>query len=266
MDLGIAGKVAMVVGGSQGLGLSVARSLAGEGAKVLIVARNAERLRQAVAGLRRAGGQAEGLTADVTERTQVETMFAAAVQAGLAPDILVYNTGGPPRPNFFDATDEEHYEAYRNVVLGFSWMVQAAFPHMSARGWGRIVTLGSLAVKEVHVGAKVLHNLNRLAAAGLSKSLSDDLGPYGITVNTIGLGAVYEGEDSGGWRRIVAAAAARGVPVEAEVQRRLNDLPVRRFGTADEMGGLCAYLCSQQAGFITGQTILLDGGQVRAPV
>lgn len=266
MDLGIKGKVAMVTGGSQGLGLSVARTLGEEGATVVVVARNSERVALAVDSLRGAGHRAEGLTADVTDRDQVETMFRTAAERGLSPDILVYNTGGPPRPTFFEATDEEHYEAYRNVVLGFSWMVRGAFPHMSTRKWGRIVTLGSLAVKEVHLGAKVLHNLNRMAAAGLSKSLSDDLGPYGVTVNTIGLGAVYEGEDSGGWLRIVSAAEARGVTVEEEVERRVSALPVRRFGTSAEMGGLCAFLCSQQAGFITGQTIILDGGQVRSPL
>lgn len=266
MDLGIKGKVAMVTGGSQGLGLSVTRTLAEEGAAVVVVARNRERLELAVKELRDAGHHAEGLTADVTDRAQVEAMFRRASELELSPDILVYNTGGPPRPSFFEATDEEHYEAYRNVVLGFSWMVRGAFPNMSAKKWGRIVTLGSLAVKEVHLGAKVLHNLNRMAAAGLSKSLSDDLGPHGVTVNTIGLGAVYEGEDSGGWQRIVSAAAARGVPVADEVERRVSALPVRRFGSASEMGGLCAFLCSEQAGFITGQTILLDGGQVRSPI
>ena len=265
MDFGIQGKVALVIGGSRSLGFAAASALAREGCSVVIASRTLEGARRAAASLDPDSVKIVGRRADVTDKDSVLELFDALGKEAKAPDILVYNTGGPSRSGFFDATDEEHADAYRELILGFSWCVRAAVPVMAAKGWGRIVTLGSMAVKEPHREARVLHNLNRVAAVGLSKSLSNEVGAMGITVNTIGTGNIGGDEESGSRQRIVAFAKAHGVTVEEEIARRVRTIPMGRIGTPEELGALCAFLCSDQSGFITGQIIMLDGGQVQTP-
>jgi 3-oxoacyl-[acyl-carrier protein] reductase len=232
---------------------------------VVIASRTRDGAERAAARLDPSGVRAVGRSADVTDKASVAALFDGLRAEDKAPDILVYNTGGPSRSGFFEATDEEYAEAHRELVLGFSWCVRAAVPAMAARHWGRIISLGSLAVKEPHREARVLHNLNRVAAVGLSKSISNEVGRMGITVNTIGTGNIGGNEDSGSHQRIVAFAKAHGVTVEEEIARRVRTIPMGRIGEPEELGALCAFLCSTQSGYITGQTIMLDGGQVQSP-
>lgn len=266
MDLGIAGKVALVTGGSRGLGLACAERLAREGCKVVIAARDRDRLTRAVEKLSGLGAEAHGVSADIASREGVEALADELRQSRLDPDILVFNNSGPPNPNFEDATDEEYLIAYRRMVMAFTWAAKAVLPAMKQRRWGRIVTLGSYCVKEPHSELKmVLHNLIRPAAVGLSKTIADEVGEFGITVNTIGTGTIDGGDEDSTFRiNYRKRAAERGITFEEMKAIRVAPIPMQRAGEPGEVAGLCAYLASDLAGFITGQTILIDGGKSRS--
>lgn len=266
MDLGISRKTALVTGGSRGLGLAVAERLAAEGCRLAVAARDQARLDAAVEKLSAKGGEVRGFSADISSREGVEGLRAALAEASMQPDILVYNNGGPPNPSFDDATDEEYLEAYRRTVMGFNWCVKAVLPEMKERGWGRIVTLGSMCAKEPHTELKmVLHDLSRPAAMGMSKTISDLVGEHGITVNTIGTGTIDGGDEDSTFRiNYRRRAAERGISFEEMKAIRVSSVPMKRAGDPSEVSALCAFLCSDLAGYITGQTILIDGGKTRA--
>ncbi len=266
MELGISGKVALVTGGSRGIGLACAELFARESCRVVVCGRGRERLDHAVARLHEINPDTTGYTADITDQTEIVSLFDRMHNDGLSPDIMVFNNAGPPNNSFDDAKEEDYLVAYKRIVLGFAWCAKNVAPVMKERRWGRIVTLGSMCVKEPHRELPlVLHNLTRPAAAGLSKTLSDELGEYGITVNTIGIGSVDTGDEEGAFRlNYRAAARERGISYEDMKAERLAPVPLKRAGTAEEVASLCGFLSSDVAGYITGQTILIDGGRTRA--
>jgi len=265
MQLGIAGKTAVVIGGSRGQGLAVSTCLAEEGCRVVVVGMTPGSAEAAASNLAGLGYTARGVDANVTDPAQVDALFANVRDHEGGVDILVYNTSGPPRPVFETATDEEYYEAYRIAVMGFAWCVKQAVEDMKPRGWGRIVTLGSYTVKEPHLDPPlVLHNLARPAAVGLSKSLSNEFGQFGITINTIGIGPSDNSPESGNGSRFRDLAARQGITYAELSALRAATIPMRRLGRPDELAALCVFLCSDRAGFITGQTIMFDGGKAQA--
>ena len=266
MDLGISGKVALVLGGSRGLGLACAERFAQEGCTVVIAARDPDRLQRAVEKLEALGAQAHAFSADITTREGIDKLVADMKGKGLEADILVFNNSGPPNPSFEDATDEDYLVAYQRMVMAFNWAAKAVLPAMKQRRWGRIVTLGSYCVKEPHSELKmVLHNLIRPAAVGLSKTIADEVGEFGITVNTIGTGTIDGGDEESTFRvNYRKRAAERGITFEEMKALRVAPIPMQRAGEPGEVAGLCAYLSSDLAGFITGQTVLIDGGKSRS--
>ncbi len=260
MDLGIAGKVALVTGGSQGIGFGCARRFAEEGCKVVIAARTQANIDTAVAVI---GHGAVGISADCTTRAGVAAAVQACIDAfGSGPDIAVFNVDSGPKGAFLEVDDETFAAANTNNVMAFRWLVQAVFPHMRERGWGRILTIGTNSVKQPHRKLpRAAQNTYRVGALALSKTLSAELGPFGITVNTLGTGAIATEQFRTVFTRI---AEAQGQTYEEHIAGRVAEWPVRRMGTPEDMAAAAAFLCSDLAGYITGQVLVVDGGNIES--
>lgn len=261
MDLGIAGKTALVSGGSKGLGRAVAEELAAEGAQVVAVARGKEALDETVAAIRADGGAAIGMAADLTDKTDIQRVVAAARDQFGPIEIAVFNVYGPQHGWYEDVTDDALNSAYNDMVMALHWLTQAVLPDMKASKWGRLVTLNSISAKEVHRDLPLFSaNLTRVAAVSFNKTLSAEVAPFGITVNTMGTGSFLTDRFSTYMRR---QADERGVPYDEFGAMQSDIIPVGRIGYPAEMSAAVAFLCSTRASFITGQFLVVDGGQVR---
>lgn len=200
MDFGLEGKLAIVTGASRGLGRGIAQSLAQEGCHVLLLARELSAVESAAAQLRDKGANAHGLSVDLIRKDEVFKVMASIRERHGNPDILVYNNSGARENPFDEASDDDYLHALQILIMGFAWCVQNVLPGMKQRGWGRIVTLGSMCAKEPHRDyPAILHNLGRPAQIGMSKTLANELGEFGITVNTIATGTIDH--DGGSVRR-----------------------------------------------------------------
>src|SRR6201996_6765798 len=249
MDLGIGGRVALVMGAGKGLGRGVAGSLAREGAKVAIASRSRERLDATVEELT---GEVIAFVADAGDLDGLRALVRE-VEAELGPiDILVANTGGPRRGRALDNSIEEWEEAYRSLVLGVRLLVEAVLPGMRERGWGRIVNVGSSSTIEP-IPSLALSNAHRPAAVGFLKTLSREVAGDGVTVNTVVTGKFATDR----------LAENEGSLENAERNAR-ESVPAGRLGTPEEFGDLVAFLCSDRAAYITGTAIPIDGGLLKS--
>lgn len=253
-DFGLKGKTAFVCGSSAGLGRACAGALAAHGASVWINGRSEERLRRAAGELSRAHGvEVLSLAADVTTAEGRQAMLAACP----SPDILVNNSDGPPPGDFRDFGEGEWHRALTANMVSPILLIRQYLDGMVARGWGRIINITSTSVK-APLPLLGLSNGARSGLTGFVSGLAREVGATGVTINNILPGRM----ETDRLRRYVDAVAARdGVPAEqsADLMKRSN--PMKRFGQPEELGALCAFVASTQAGFITGQNFIVDGGE-----
>jgi 3-oxoacyl-[acyl-carrier protein] reductase len=253
MDLGIAGKQALVCGASAGLGLACAQALVQEGVDVLIVARTEAPLLAAAEGLRQlAGGQVQALAADVTQADGRDRIMAL----GLAFDIVVTNAGGPPPGDFRRWERDDWLAAIDANMLAPIELIKATVDGMRARGFGRIINITSSAVKSP-IDQLGLSNGARAGLTGFVAGLARSTVADGVTINNLLPGTFETARLASNFK---AAAQRQGVDAEQLIEKRLASHPAHRFGRPEEFGRTCAYLCSVHAGYINGQNILMDGG------
>lgn len=261
MDLGIADKVAVVSGGSKGIGRAIAEELAQEGVRVVATARGADALEATVEGIRAAGGTATGVQADMTQKADIARVVHTAEQTYGGVDIAVFNVYGPTSGRYDEVTDEALSTAYNDMVLALHWLTQSVLPGMRERGWGRLLTVGSNSSKEVHRDLPLFTaNATRVAAVAFNKTLSAEVGADGITVNTLGTGGFLTERYTSYMQK---EAASRGQEFDALASMQRSDVPVGRMGYPQEIAAVAAFLCSTRASYVTGQFVVVDGGLVR---
>lgn len=256
MDLGLSGRWAIVCAASKGLGLGCAKALAAEGVNLVINARGDEALQQAAAELRglAPGIEVRTVAGDISQPEVRERVLGACVQV----DILVNNAGGPPPGDFRDWQREDWITALDANMLTPIELIKACVDDMAARGFGRVINITSGAVK-APIDTLGLSNGARSGLTGFIAGLArqPQLAGNNVTINNLLPGPFDTVRLQ---KNISMAADKNGVSVETLAAQRRKAVPAQRFGTAEEFGAFCAFLCSAQAGFMTGQNILLDGG------
>jgi len=253
MDLGIKGKNAIVCASSKGLGKACALALAREGVNVWISARHQKALDQAAAEIAAAGdGEVHALVADITEDAGRDALLDACP----APDILVNNAGGPPPGDFRDWRQQDWFEAVNANMYSAIDMIRRSLDGMIERRFGRIVNVTSFAVK-MPVPQLGLSNGARAGLTGFVSTIARDPAQHNVTINNLLPGYVATDRM---WSVLEAGARATGQDPEAFRQAHFSRIGARRAGEPDEFGAVCAFLCSQQAAYITAQNILMDGG------
>lgn len=256
MDLGIAGKWALVGGASKGLGFGCAQALAREGVNVVIVARGAEALHQAAQRLQTEvpGVQVLAVPVDITTPEGRAAIFAQRQDF----DIVITNAGGPPPGDFRDWDRDAWIKAVDANMLTPIELIKATVDGMAARGFGRIINITSSAVK-APIDILGLSNGARSGLTGFVAGVARNpkLAARGVTINNLLPGAFDTDRLKG---TMEGAAKKTGQPIEAIADARRKTIPSQRFGTSEEFGAICAFLCSQQAGYMNGQNILADGG------
>jgi 3-oxoacyl-[acyl-carrier protein] reductase len=256
MDLGIRGKTALVTASSQGMGKNIAHTFAAEGVNVVLFARSAEKLQDVAREIEQKHGvRAVGVAGDMLVPADVERLASTLRTELGGPDILVLNTGRAPNPiraTLEESEEARWHEAYNNQLWGTIHVANKVVPIMLERGWGRIIAVTSASVKE----PMPHHSLSTVFRAGVTaymKHLANEIGGKGITVNCVAPALIDTSHRSG------TAAYS-----EAQTEARKKLTPLGRMGTQEEVCGVVAFLASVQAGFITGSTINVEGGMLRA--
>lgn len=254
MDLGIKGKVAVVTGSSSGIGFAVAQRLAQEGCRVVMFARSPDKLARAADEIRnKFGVEVLPVTGDLTSGPDVDRLAAEIRKAFGGADILVLNTGRPPlgMREALDETDDERWEeAYRGMLWSGILILRTITPMLVERGWGRVIGLTTASVKQP-MKHHALSTVYRCGLAGLLKHLANENAARGVTVNMVCPASVATDSFKAYWG-------------EHGIEERLKQVPVGRFGKPEEMAATVAFLASDLAGFITGESVHVDGGMIAA--
>ncbi len=257
MDLGIKGKTAIICAGSRGLGRGCAEALAAEGVNLVINGRNVETLELTAAALRDAHGvDVTAIAADIgTEKGR-----SAVLSACSAPDILVNNNGGPPPGLWSDWGREDWLSAVEQNMITPIMMINAVLPGMMERKWGRIVNITSQSVKSP-IPVLGLSNGARAGLTGFVGGTARQVASSGVTINNL-LPGIHDTDRA----TALDAGVAKAQSVSPEDARRQREatIPTKRYGTASEFGSTCAFMCSEHAGYMVGQNVLLDGGSYNA--
>jgi 3-oxoacyl-[acyl-carrier protein] reductase len=259
MDLGLAGRTALVTGASRGIGRGIAEALAREGARIVMAARSAERLEEAAAAIRAATGtRVEAMPVDLADHATVDRL-AERAQAEIGPiDILVNNSGGPPPGPISEVGLEDWRRHFETMVLSLIRLTGRLLPGMRERRWGRILTVTSGGVVQP-IPTLGISNTLRLALVGWSKTLSLEVAADGVTVNCLAPGRI----DTERLAQLDRARAERqGIGLEEARARSEAEMPMRRYGTPEEFAAVAAFLASDRATLLTGSVIRIDGGSI----
>ncbi len=260
MDLGIAGRVALVAAASKGLGKAVATALAKEGCRIAIFSRDAEAVLRTADEIRAAtGAEVIAGRADVTSPQDLEAFVKETVDRFGKVDILVSNAGGPPPGTFDDFGDEAWEQAFRLNFLSAVRLIRLCLPYMRRQKWGRIILMTSLAVKQPFEGL-ILSNAVRTGVIGLAKTLSFELAKDNILVNCVAPGRIATERV----RQLDEARASKeGRSVEEVRAENERAIPLGRYGDPEEFANVVAFLASERASYLTGVTLQVDGGMYR---
>lgn len=257
MELGISGKTAIVCAASKGLGRGCADALAEAGVNLVINARTKADIEAAAVEITaKYGVSVTPIASDIATEEGRALVLAACPN----PDILVNNAGGPPPGMWSDWNREDFIAALDANMLAPIAMMKAVLPSMSEKGWGRVINITSQSVKSP-IAVLGLSNSARAGLTGYVGGTSRQVAPDGVTINNI-LPGIHATDRAVSLD--TAVSDAQGISMDAAYQQRISAIPARRYGTKEEFGAMCAFLCSQHAGFIVGQNILLDGGAVNA--
>ena len=255
MELGLTGKVAVITGGSEGIGKGIALRLSEEGAKVAICARREDVLEQAADEIRnRTGNDVLAVPADVTQLETVENFINRTVQQFGRIDILVNNAGRSAGGDFETMTDEEWYDDLDLKLMGAVRCARLAIPHLKAAGDGRIINITHPGGKQPSAGSCPT-SVSRAAGIAMTKALSKEMMSHNILVNTVCLTSIKSAQGERAWK-----ASGASETLEEYWEARAREHPLGRLGEPTEVGSLVAFLVSEQASFITGTAINIDGG------
>jgi len=244
LELGIEGKVALVTGASKGLGFGIAKALANEGARVAISSRSRERIDEAAAAI-----GAVGLVHDASDADAAPALVHQVEDRLGSIDILVANSGGPPpSPDSLGFTLEQWRDAYEMLLLGAISLIEAALPGMRERRWGRVLSVSSSVIREPNA-VLVLSTSHRAGLLAALKTIATQVAGDGVTINSLLPGTI---------------ASDRLRSLGAEDADFIRTLPAGRLGTVEEFAAAAAFLCSEPAGYITGTTLLVDGGNSKS--
>lgn len=263
MDLGLRGKVVLVAASSKGLGKACAMGFAREGADVVISSRNRERLAQTATEIRgETDARVLDVPADMGNPDDIERLVQTAVDQFGGLDIVVANAGGPPH-GYFATLDEQAYVDAINVnLMGTIRLIRAAVPHIEARGGGAITTITSAGVKQP-IDNLILSNTARPGVVGFVRSIASELGPKNIRVNNVGPGATNTDRIRESAAAAMEHARQEGRDPEEVLSRRAQGIPLGRIGEPDEFANVVVFLSSPAASYVTGATVVVDGGRTQ---